>query len=1507
MIIYLIKENIIKKFFLPLIIQGNYWIKDIDENGEEINLINIEAENNLWYLISNANVYYTENNYKIPKKEIINYSFYPLKSNNTTFYLYSTPLKDQSFKYYDISNLNQVISIGKRKENTINYNLNFIEEEAQIACKNTYLTIQNLNSKMGIYINEIKLRTSQVLKNGDTIFISGLRIIIFIYKDNTYLILNNPNNLVNTSLKEVAQLTFENTFNPEENFQMEGITDKEYFHRKPRFTQVIENYEINIDPPPSAQQENKLPLILTVGPMLTTSLMSVMYGYNAINMLKEDPNNISRAIFPLVMCVSMLAGTILWPTLTKRYNKKKAKEYEALRQKKYGEYIETKKNEIANEMLKQKQILINNNPSLEEAKKTILEHGMALWQRRIEDSDFLNLTLGKGNIPMNIKIKYPEEHFSMVEDNLKDLVIKLGSEEKILVNVPITFSLRENKLLALIGNTIITTEYIKLLLLQIIAYHSYDNLKIIIMTDENKKNYWNSFKTLPHCWNEDMTFRYFATNIDEYKEICYVLDAIYTKRGENKKQSEKTVYNPHYLIISDCIKAIRNFEIIKQLLNDKDSLGFSMIILNEKVSNVPDQCQNFINISTDFGELFKTILNNKSQKFIPSFNYPIEIEKCIEKLSDIKIEYTNEEIGVMPDKVGFLEMYQVGKIEQLNIENRWINSNPMLSLKAPVGIGKSGERISIDLHEKYHGPHGLIAGMTGSGKSEFIITYILSMAINYHPYEVQFILIDYKGGGLAGAFENNMTGIKLPHLVGTITNLDTNEIKRSLSSIESELKRRQKAFNEAREISGESTIDIYKYQRMYREGIVKEPISHLFVISDEFAELKNQEPEFMEQLISTARIGRSLGVHLILATQKPSGVVNAQIWSNTRFRVCLKVQDTSDSNEVIKKPDAAYLTKAGRFYFQVGTNELFTLGQAAWCGTPYIPTDIIKQETDKTINIINNNGISIKTIEEPKKETPVEEKGEELINIVTYLHNLAVKQNIKTKPLWLPKIPAIISIENIKKTYNYYSEKFKITPVIGLYDNPTAQSQGLAQIDITGKGNALIYGMPGSGEDLLLKTITYSLSVEHGPEEVNIYIIDCGTETMGVFRKFPQVGDVAYINNQEKIVNLLKMITEEITKRKKLFMEYNGEYSTYCKNSGNTLPSIIIMISNYDTFKENYESLEDILKTLSRECTKYGIYFIITTSTTNGVRSTIKQNFNNIISLQLNDNTAYSYIFGNIKKLQPSPIYGRGLINLGQIYEFQTGYFCEEDNIINYVNKLSIQLNNIFPNQKAKSIPILPEIVTAEELIDQNSTLKKLPIGIDKSSLNKVEYNFENNINMILTQDEENIPSIYMPIISLLEKFSKLIIIDPKSRITQSENCIYINKNFDTAIDEISNINAQQNKYLCLIIDLDSFLKKITSEKGKNIDKFFELCQKENNPINFIFAGTPDMIKSYEFENWYRKNVNNKEGIWIGNGIADQTVIKADNLYRLGKEKLSNEFAFIIKKNTISLVKLISK
>ena len=301
----------------------------------------------------------------------------------------------------------------------------------------------------------------------------------------------------------------------------------------------------------------------------------------------------------------------------------------------------------------------------------------------------------------------------------------------------------------------------------------------------------------------------------------------------------------------------------------------------------------------------------------------------------------------------------------------------------------------------------------------YFLNNILSLAINYHPNEVQFVLIDYKGGGIAGAFENRQTVVRLPHLVGTITNLDTSEMNRTLVSIESELKRRQIKFNQVRDLLGESTIDIYKYQKLYREGKITEPISHLFIISDEFAELKKQQPEFMNQLISIARIGRSLGIHLILATQKPSGVVNDQIWSNSKFKICLKVQDRSDSMEVLKKPDAASIKEVGRFYLQVGYDEYFEIGQSGWAGAKYNPTDYVVEKIDDSIDFVNNIGYSIKTINNNMDNTQVENSGDQLTNIVRYIINLSQKNNIVTQKLWLDSIPENIYLFDLIKKYKF--------------------------------------------------------------------------------------------------------------------------------------------------------------------------------------------------------------------------------------------------------------------------------------------------------------------------------------------------------------------------------------------------------------------------------------------------------------------------------------------------------
>ena len=244
-------------------------------------------------------------------------------------------------------------------------------------------------------------------------------------------------------------------------------------------------------------------------------------------------------------------------------------------------------------------------------------------------------------------------------------------------------------------------------------------------------------------------------------------------------------------------------------------------------------------------------------------------------------------------------------------------------MKALVGFRSGNAPCYLDIHERYHGPHGLVAGTTGSGKSETLQTYILSLAVNFSPEDVGFFIIDYKGGGMANLFDG------LPHMIGSISNLSGNQVKRAMVSIQAENRRRQRIFAEY------GVNNINGYTALYKNGDTSEPIPHLFIIIDEFAELKREEPEFMKELISVAQVGRSLGVHLILSTQRPSGTVDENIWANSKFRLCLRVQDRQDSMDMLHRPEAAYLTQAGRCYLQVGNDEIFELFQSGWSGATY--------------------------------------------------------------------------------------------------------------------------------------------------------------------------------------------------------------------------------------------------------------------------------------------------------------------------------------------------------------------------------------------------------------------------------------------------------------------------------------------------------------------------------------------------------------------------------------------
>lgn len=1506
---------------LPLKIEGVFWVNDLDNHNEPI--VSIEAVDGNWVIKGNINYAIVSDTMELSNAILEPNHLYYIKGDTIKKPIYVTSDFDDTFSLYQIKDGVNQFTIG-RTNSTITFQSPYLSENS--------ITIVFMN---GVF-KAIKAKTEEVyfhhlryfdqeiyFNNSDEIFLYGLRIILL----KKYIFINNPLGQVRVDTATFFPLKFsfyDVPYTPIKELPL--FKEDDYYVRAPRIRRFIENYEIDIASPPQKEQEEDMPVILLLGPMLTMGATSVTTLATVFLRIANGEATWANSWASIVVAVVMLMGTILWPTLTRKWKKKQRIKKNFKRIEKYTAYIEGKKKELNEQLQLQTAILHENLLSLDECYNIILKKEHFLWERKAIQRDFLTVRIGIGDVDAKIDIHYSEEDFVMEEDDMKNLASTVVNHSKVLKEVPISYSFNNVNVTAVVGQGNLLNTMINNIMLQLITYYGYDELKIVTFTNTENVDSWEYLKFIPHAFNDEKTLRFFATNEDEATILNDYLMQEFIKRAnaeqaalekEDKEkdstddddQDNQQIYAPYYLIFTDDFPSIRKLPLIEAMLKNDLHLGFSLVVRENRLRRLPSECQNFINVT---GEKSTVMSLEPSKNFQKTYRTEVSgkyaMSLCAQILSNIPVE-TESSSHYLPDSISFLDMYRVGKVEQLNIFNRWRMNDSTKTLRAMVGVNDTNGPVYLDLHEKKHGPHGLIAGTTGSGKSEFIITYILSLALNFSPDDVAFILIDYKGGGLAGAFDNPSNGVELPHLVGSITNLDKNELNRSLVSIDSELKRRQEKFNKAREELGESTIDIYKYQKFYHEGKLKEAIPHLFIISDEFAELKAQQPEFMDNLISAARIGRSLGVHLILATQKPSGVVNDQIWSNTRFRVCLKVQSASDSNEMLKNPDAASIKQAGRFYLQVGYDEVYVLGQSGYAGANYIPKETTNEEVDRSVNFVSNVLEIYKTVNEEKNETNVSAEGDQITNILQYITNLAKQENIHAKKLWYPNIPGVVYLNALIKKYAFKKDANEVVCILGEYDDPSMQRQDLLTLHLNELGNTVIYGLSGVGREMMLKTIMFSTSLFYTTSDINYYLLDFGSESMRVFGSLPQVADMAFSSDEEKVDKLIEFILKQIELRKELFADYNGEYKNYCK-SNEKIPILCFIINNLESFKETYTTYDDTLIKIAREGPRYGVISIITTTSQSGLLSKYLRNFGNIFVMDMNTKDDYVSILGKIGNVYPASYDGRGLFKKEIAYEFQTALVYDNDNLVNYVKAASKKLSDTLTYKPIK-VPVLPKKVLIDDLLPYVNFLEDVPIGMDRNTIEIARYNFRNyKGNLICCNEIGDLKSFAQNLCVLLRNVANngVIVFDGEGKLDKDsiKPNGFSTSDFENYLKQVENyLDASiVNSSFHISILFYSFDKILSSMNKASFDAFVKKYATCSN-VNYIFMDGAFALKKYVFDAWYMQTVMSNSGIWIGPNLMDQGVIKMVDLDRKYREKITCDYAWIVKNGSANLIKVV--
>lgn len=1517
----LIGKKYIVKETLPRNIIDNYWLTDKTQQFNN-KLINIKIHHGKYEMVNSEyskilDFKYLEvinNNLSVSQQigntlqSVVleeNY-MYPILMNNSKeiYILYCLPDFEDSFNHLDIIGT-QEITIGSNDNNSIVYKSPLVAGLHAKICKfNGKWTIENYDSKYGAFVNNFPVyNNTKNIFNGDIIFIMGLEIVII--KDTIYI--NNPQNNVVFDKNYFKLSNIEKTLIDKKNTMVKGYkkldinNNIDYYSRSPRMIPPIKIEKLKIDEPPELIDEQQRPILLTLGSSIAMGIMMLASLTTTIQGMASGTASVIEIVMGFVTAIAMLIAMLVFPILDVKWDRKSNKKYEQKRQRKYKQYLERKTdliNEIKNN---QRMILYKNYLAVDECATIISQKNPRLWEREIEDDDFLAVRIGVGKVPLKIDISYPQEKFAMVDDNLVTALNDIIKESETIEDCPVIVSLANNTVSAIVSTgEEFTRKYIKNIILQLVTFHSYEDLKLVFLIDKKNSKEWEYVKMLPHLWDDSKQVRFFADNYDDMNELSKYLTEELTNRleGENKDKNYKA-FSPYYLIITDNYKLIDSLSFITEFLKSKKNAGFSLLCITDDVYSLPSSCRTFIDIrGNPKGVLYENGIEQIHQTEIRIEPlYTIFFEKMAQKLANIPIKESKGTTS-LPNNYSFLEMYDVGNIEQLDIIGRWKKNDSTLSLKAPVGIDSNGMIISLDAHEKFHGPHGIIAGSTGSGKSEFIITYILSLAINYHPDDLTFLLIDYKGGGLAGAFQKH--NIKLPHLVGTITNIDKHGLERSLISIQSELRKREIIFNEARNVTNEGTIDIYKYQKLYHDGVVKEPVSHLFIICDEFAELKQQQQDFMDELVSVSRIGRSLGVHLILATQKPSGIVDDQIRGNSRFGICLKVQDTADSQDVILRPDAAFLKNPGQFYLKVGHNEYFVLGQSGWAGAPYISSDVPVKKIDSSVEFISNIGFPIKKINETKTQN-YKNNGEQLTNILNYICDVAKQEGISTNNLWLDNIPADIYVKNLRDKYNV-KPKNDVQIIIGEYDDPSNQRQGLVELNFSKRDNIIIYGNAESGKETLLSTITYDLMTTYSVEQAQIYILDFGTEALKIYKNSPHVGDIIFMGQDEKLVTFFDMIQRIIKERKQILSNYNGDYNLYIEKE-NEMPIIAIILNNYEAFNENYEEkFDDIFLTLTREGAKCGIIFIVTASSTSSMRYRLTSNFNKKIALMLNDEDDYYSIFDNVRNKRPTHMFGRGLVLIeNDIFEFQTAKISKNTNYNEHIEE-TIDMLNKKSKTKADPVPTLPKKIELQDVSNYMNGLSKVPIGLVKKNLDIYTYDFIKNFMTVISAknmaDAVELSKYIFEEIKDLEGV-KVDILDAEDAKGKKK------KAYNDFVKSIKNDMKKGNTTftICVIIGIDKF----TSEEIIDEYEFSELLAKakENGKHCFIIIENPDRLEEHTYDDWYTNFINQDCGIWIGNGVENQTLINSNFSMEGLENNCGNSYGYVIDEGIPTLVKFI--
>ena len=1033
---------------------------------------------------------------------------------------------------------------------------------ALLQAKDTEWELVDQASTNGCYVNGDRI-TRHTVVPGDVIYLGN--VMLLMGKDSIFV----PEQIADTRLSEIS-------------YCKTVIEEKEAGTAICLTPEPVQKLTMEIELPLAKGTQENLPAIFVLGPSITMGLSSTAMGLFSFWLAAERKQDLLSVVPTLLMSLSMALGTILWPLLSKRYERKQQRRKEEKRCYVYSCYLLEVKQRIQQAMQEETAYLQHWYPPVSKLCVDFLAQ-KPYRLRCVNHADWLHVVLGQGSCPAGIHLQFPYVS-SMTQDVLLDKLHGLQAGQFRLENVPIVADLRECQSLCLEGEQSVCIDTLLNILLQLVIQQPEKETRICIAADKALISREKLF-CLPHLFVD--------------RQRLLVWDE--TSAGRCRRLLEAVVDDEGIKDVIVCI--------LEPCLTDSLQLP-----AHEKIHQL--RWSDTLNNAADL----QLQINGRSVRW-PQRHADFTIDTCTERqrrAAFVQRSAYPKDSARGKKMLSFLKLFHCHSVEELQIASRYQGSDAAKSLRVIIGQSADGGELYLDAHEHSHGPHGLLAGMTGSGKSECLLTYLLSLAVTFSCQDVSFLLIDFKGGTMANALA------KLPHTAGIITNLDKGILMRCMCAIEGELTRRQQQLADTGERYGISSMDIDKYMQLRKQHPSLTAMPHLFLVADEFAELKQLFPAVLDHLRQCARIGRSLGIHLLLATQKPFGVVDEQIWSNARFRLCLKVADRNDSMDMLKKDSAVHLQHPGQLFLQVGHDEVFVQGQSAWTQAPYDPCG--KEASDLYLSYYDSDG--------NMQDLPMAGGTVAKTELEAVCDALCAISTERAAPLWMPPLKPNLQQEELP------AKETALT--LGLLDDLAHQQQIPFSMSVWDGRNLAVCGMVGSGKSMFVETLIQSCLVK---SENILYLFDFDKPLFMKYAQYQQVAAVFQREDAEGIQSFFSFMRRMIKQRRAQRSEQG----------------ILCILHNYEVFHELYQELEEELLYLLREGKKYGIVCCITTAVLQQIPMRIQACLEDWYALQCAQHEDYSYLFSCEQSCIPLTQPGCGLMKYNDtLCMFQIAVYRKE-------------------------------------------------------------------------------------------------------------------------------------------------------------------------------------------------------------------------------------------------------